>query len=318
MRPSRILVVDDEAPNRLLLRRVLESAGHTVEEASNGNEAISAVARDLPDLVLLDLEMPGQDGYGVLRALKGDPRTRLIPVVMLTAHDELTEKVRAVEIGVDDYLFKPFNLVELSARVKSLISLKRFTDELEHASNVLEGIALCVENRDRYTSNHCKRLGEYGARVGKVMGLGAEEIAILRLGGVFHDLGKIAVSDTILNKPGKLAPEEWDVMKAHPSLGADLCKGMRTMDRVIPLIRHHHEKLDGSGYPDGLRGHEIPLLVRITSVVDVFDALATKRSYKDSFAREKCLAILREEVGKGWWDPEVVEALAKAIEGEGP
>jgi putative two-component system response regulator len=308
-----VLVVDDEAPNRALVRRVLESVGFSVDEASHGTEAIAAVVRKLPDLVLLDLEMPGLDGYGVLRALKGDIRTRLIPVIMLTSHDQLIEKVRAVEIGADDYLVKPFNVTELLARVKALVSLKRFTDELENASEVLASIALCVESRDRYTGNHCKRLGEYADRVGKAFGLGDDDCRILRLGGVFHDLGKIAVGDAILNKPGRLTPEEFVVMKSHSTVGADLCKRMRTMEKIIPLIRHHHEKLDGSGYPDGLKGSAIPLLVRITSVVDVYDALATKRSYKESLPRETCLQILREEVAKGWWDREVVETLANVI-----
>lgn len=310
---GRILVVDDEASNRAIIRRILLSEGYEVQEASDGQEAAGIIARELPDLVLLDLEMPGLDGYGVLRILKGNPRTRLIPVVMVTAHDQLPEKLRALEIGVDDYIHKPINLRELSARVKSLLSLKRFTDDLEHASQVLEGIALCVESRDLYTGNHCKRLGEYAVRVGETLGLDEDDRRILRLGGVFHDLGKIAVSDTILNKPGRLTPQEFELMKAHSSIGADLCGKMRTMEKVIPLIRHHHEKLDGSGYPDRLAGKDIPLLVRITSVVDVFDALHTKRSYKDSLPIETCLGILREETRKGWWDPDVVEALARVL-----
>lgn len=313
MTKGRILIVDDEASSRAVVRAILISEGYEVVEATDGQEATARIARDLPDLVLLDLEMPGLDGYGVLRMLKGNPRTRLIPVVMLTGHDQLPEKVRAVEIGADDYIHKPFRLAELSARVKSLVSLKRLIDDMEHASQVLEGIALCIESRDLYTGNHCKRLGEYAVRVGAVLGLGEEDRKILRLGGVFHDLGKIAVSDVILNKPGRLTTQEFDVMKTHAPVGADLCKNMKTLEKTLPLIRHHHEKLDGSGYPDGIGGKEIPLLVRITSVVDVFDALHTKRSYKDSLPLDKCFEILREEVARGWWDRDVVEALARVV-----
>ncbi|HEV3028085.1 MAG TPA: HD domain-containing phosphohydrolase, partial [Planctomycetota bacterium] len=253
------------------------------------------------------------DGYSVLEALKSDPKTRLIPVVMLTTHDQITDKVKAVEIGADDYLPKPFNLVELKARVKSLLSLKRFTDELEHASEVLEAIAACVENRDRYTGNHCRRLADYAVALGKDLGLAEPELLILKLGGALHDLGKVAVSDNILNKPGRLSPEELGIMRTHPAIGADLCGKMRTMEKVLPMIRHHHERLDGSGYPDGIGGHELSLSVRVISVVDVFDALYTKRSYKDSLPLEKCLDILREESQKGWWDRDVVEALARRL-----
>ena len=310
MNRARILVVDDEAPNRGLVRKVLEPLGYAVVEAADGEEAVAEVAARPPDLVLLDLVMPKMDGYAVLRVIKSDPRTRLIPVVMLTSHDQLVEKIRAVQIGVDDYLVKPFNLTELSARVKSLVNLKQFTDELEHASKVVEAFAVCVESRDRYTGNHCKRLGAYGARVGRALGLGDEDLKTLHLGGVLHDIGKIAISDLILNKPGRLDPDEFAMMKTHSAVGSDLLRPMRTLERVFPLVRHHHEKIDGSGYPDGLRGAEIPLLVRITSVVDVFDALHTRRSYKEAFPIDQCLGILREEAGKGWWDRDVVEALA--------
>jgi putative two-component system response regulator len=197
--------------------------------------------------------------------------------------------------------------------VKSLVSLKRFTDELEHASRVIEGIAVCVESRDRYTGSHCKRLGAYAGRVGRLLRLGDEDVRILELGGVLHDLGKLAVPDSVLNKPGRLTPEEFDIMKSHAAVGSDLLKNLRTLERVLPLVRHHHEKLDGSGYPDRIGGKEIPLLVRITSVVDVFDALHTKRPYKDPFPLDKCFSILKDEAAKGWWDPEVVEALRKVL-----
>ncbi|HVR87183.1 MAG TPA: HD domain-containing phosphohydrolase, partial [Planctomycetota bacterium] len=266
-----------------------------------------------PDLVLLDLVMPRMDGYAVVQALKSDPNTRLIPVVMLTSQDQLSEKVRAVEFGVDDYLYKPFHVEELTARVHSLLALKRYTDELEHVSKVIEGIAEVVESRDRYTGNHCKRLGSYAVRVGRFLKLEQEDLDVLKLGGVLHDLGKIAVSDTILNKPGRLTPEEFELMKRHPQVGSDLLRNMRTLERVMPLVRHHHEKLDGTGYPDRIGGKEIPLLVRITSVVDVFDALHSRRPYKEPFDLERSLGILREEASKGWWDREVVEALDRTM-----
>jgi putative two-component system response regulator len=313
MNPTRILIVDDEPANRGLVRRVLEPQGYQVIEAGDGVEALALIAQSLPDLILLDLNMPKLGGHAVVESVKRDPRTRLIPVVMLTSQDQFSEKMRAMESGVDDYLIKPFNTVELVTRVRSLINLKRFTDELEHASKVIEGIAVVVESRDRYTGSHCKRLGLYAARIGRHLKLGEEDLRILQLGGVLHDLGKIAVPDAVLNKPGKLTAEEYDIMKSHSAVGSELLRNLRTLERVLPLVRHHHEKLDGSGYPDRIGGKEIPLLVRITSVVDVFDALHTRRPYKDPFPLEKCFSILKEETRRGWWDPEVVDALQKVI-----
>ncbi|HEV8701037.1 MAG TPA: HD domain-containing phosphohydrolase [Candidatus Polarisedimenticolia bacterium] len=312
MSSERILVVDDEPENRRLLRELLDPLGYQVEEAGDGEEALASIADHVPDLVLLDLVMPRRDGYDVCRELKNDPRTRLVPVIVLTTLDLLPDKIKAIELGADDFLNKPFDTVELTTRVRSLLSLKHFTDEFEHASNVLKSIALVVEGRDRYTGDHCKRLGQYAVRIGKTLGLGQEDLETLWLGGIFHDLGKIAVSDSVLNKPAPLTPEELTVMRTHPVVGANLCKAMRTMERVLPLIRHHHEKLDGSGYPDHLAGKEIPLLVRIITAVDVYDALATARPYRKALPHETVMTIMREEVAKGWWDREIVDMLDPA------
>ncbi len=309
MPDDHILVIDDEEGNRKLLRDILEPQGYRIEEAADGEEALAAVAGSLPDLVLLDLVMPRRDGYSVCRELKNDPRTRLVPIIILTTLDQLGDRVRAIDLGADDYLNKPFHTLQLLARVRSLLALKRYTDELEHASQILKSIALVVESRDRYTGDHCRRLGEYGVRIGTALGLDQQDLETLWLGGIFHDLGKIAVSDAVLNKPGPLTPEESGVMRTHPVVGADLCGAMRTMARVIPLIRHHHERLDGSGYPDGLAGDGVPLLVRIISVVDVYDALATTRPYRAALPHETCMKILRQEADRGWWDRDVVELI---------
>jgi len=314
MRTVRILVVDDEAPNRRFMRRILEPLGYEILEAGDGEEALAVIGRESPDMVLLDIQMPKMDGYTVCRTIKHDPNTRLVPVVIVTSLDQIPDKVKAVELGADDYLAKPVNITELTTRVGSLAKLKQYTDELEHSSRVFEGIALVVERRDAYTHDHGKRIGEYASRVGKSLGINDTDIGTLRLAGIFHDLGKIAVPDGILHKPGKLTVEEFATMKSHPVVGSDLVRPMKTMDKVLPLVRHHHEKLDGSGYPDGWRGAEIPVLVRIISVVDVYDALNTKRPYKEAIPRERCLSIMREEVGRGWWDRDIVETFAKIIQ----
>ena len=312
MPAERILVVDDEEANRNLLREILRPLGYQVREAADGDEALAAVAESTPDLILLDLMMPRLNGYEVCRELKSDPRTRLVPIIILTTLEQLQDKIKAIDLGADDFLNKPFHTIELTTRVRSLLSLKHFTDEFELAAKVLRSIALVVEGRDRYTGDHCKRLGEYAVRIGKTLGLDQEDLETLWLGGIFHDLGKIAVSDSVLNKPAPLTLEEFGVMKTHPAVGADLCGAMRTMERVIPLIRHHHEKLDGSGYPDGLAGKEIPLLVRIITAVDVYDALATARPYRKALPHETCMTILRDEAARGWWDRDIVEMLDHA------
>jgi cyclic di-GMP phosphodiesterase len=310
---ARILVVDDQEANRQVVRDVLEPLGYQVSEASDGEDALDAIAREVPDLILCDVVMPRRDGYSVCQALKSDPKTRLVPIVMLTSLDQLPDKVRAVELGADDYLTKPFNILELTTRVRSLLSLKHFTDEFEHASRVLESIALVVESRDRYTGDHCRRLGRYGTQVGQAMGVPDADLRSLYLAGIFHDLGKIAVSDVVLNKPGRLTQDELTLMRSHPVVGADLCRTMRTMEKIVPLIRHHHERLDGSGYPDGLKGKDIPLVVRILSVVDVYDALATERPYRGALTHAKCMEIMRDEVRRGWWDPDVLETLDRCL-----
>jgi putative two-component system response regulator len=310
---EKILVVDDEPSNRRVLRTLLSELGYAVREAGDGQDALREIGREAPDIILTDLMMPRKNGYELCREVKGDPRTRLIPVVVLTTLEALPDKLRAVELGADDFLSKPYEILELKARVRSLLSLKRFTDDLEHASNVLSAIATVVESRDRYTGDHCRRLADYSEAVGRALGLGEEDLGLLRMGGTLHDLGKIGVPDAILNKPGKLSDDEYALMKTHAALGGDFLSGMRSLHQVVPMVRHHHEKLDGSGYPDGLTGKEIPLLVRITSVVDVYDALTTRRSYKEPFPPERALAMLRDDVRRGWWDKDVVEALAARL-----
>lgn len=313
---GRILIVDDDPGDRMLLQRLLASQGYEVLERADGESALAEIERSRPDLVILDVLLPGVDGYTICRRLKEDPRTRLIPVIMITGLDQFEARLRGVDMGVDDFLVKPYRFEELRARVRSLLSLKRFTDELEHAEAVLAGMARVVEIRDAYTGDHCRRVGEYAARVGEALGLAEGARRRLRLGGLFHDLGKIAVPDAVLRKPGALDPAELAQMQQHPAVGADLCRPMKTLEGVIPLIRHHHERLDGSGYPDGLRGAEIPLDVRILTVCDIYDALRTARPYKPAFPRERSLRILRDEAARSWWDREVVEVLARLTEGE--
>ena len=314
MRAARILVVDDEEQNRKFLRRVLAPLGYEIGDACDGNEALEAIAKQEPDLVLLDVVMPGVDGYEVCRRMKSETRTRLIPIVMLTGLDRLADRIKGLDLGVDEFLTKPFNVMELTTRVRSLLSLKHFTDELEHAGLVLTSLARAVEVRDAYTGEHGKRVGDNAVRVGRALGLDYDELEALRVGGILHDIGKIAVPDSVLRKPGPLTSGEADVMRTHAAAGWDLVRPMRTLEKVLPIIRHHHEHLDGSGYPDGLSGSAIPLRVRIISIVDMYDALLTNRPYKPALPHETCVSMLREEVVRGWWDGEVLETWIRLLE----
>ncbi|MBM4345180.1 MAG: response regulator [Deltaproteobacteria bacterium] len=313
MKQAKVLVVDDMPDNRMVLNMVLVTNGYNVVEAEDGEQALEMVRRHEPDVIFMDLAMPKMDGLTTTKVLKSNPNTRLIPVVILTAATSREDRIECLEAGADDYLHKPFHRLELLTRLKALTALKRHTDEMDHASAVLQCMAQIVEQRDHYTAGHCASVAETAVAIGSALGVPNEDLETLRLGGLLHDLGKIGVPDVILHKPTKLDDAEMAVIRTHPLLGDELLKPLHSMQRVRPLIRSHHERLDGTGYPDGLKGLQIPLLVRILSVADVYTALASQRRYKPAFDDQRCLSILREEADRGWWDNGVVEALAATL-----
>jgi len=312
---QKILIVDDDTANRELLESVLEISNFSVVSAGDGRQALIEFERTSPDLVLLDVQMPILDGFEVCRKLKSNPATRLTPVVLVTALSATEDRVRGLEAGADDFLIKPVDRSELLARVRSLLSLKAFTDELEQAETVLFSLAQSIEGKDPYTEGHCQRLSDYSAYLGERMGLPLEQITALRRAGVVHDIGKIAVPDAILLKPAKLTPEEFKVMQQHPLVGERICGPLKSFRLVLPIIRHHHEKLNGTGYPDGLKGDQIPLTARILQVVDVFDALSTLRPYKRALNISETLEVMDEEVKKGWWDPDIFSQFKQLVAG---
>jgi len=310
---SHILVVDDTALNRQFLKDELEGEGYLTSMAEDGEQALAIVAENPPDLILLDVMMPKLDGYEVCRRLKSDERTILIPVVIVTALTATQERIKGIEVGADDFLSKPYNRLELLTRVRSLLKLKRHTDELENAETVLFTLALSVEAKDPYTNNHCDRLSRHSVALGRKLDLLPEQLKALHRGGVLHDLGKIGVPDSVLLKPGPLNDVERAVIREHPAIGERICAPLRSLRLVLPIIRHHHERWDGSGYPDGLAGEAIPLTARILQSVDIYDALTTARPYKPAYSREQTCAIMREEIAKGWWDANTVEALIAMV-----
>jgi putative two-component system response regulator len=308
-----ILVADDQDSNRELLQELLEAQGYTVIAASDGAAALAEVGQRTIDLVLLDVMMPRMNGFEACERIKANPDTYLVPVILITALSDKQDRLEGIKAGADDFLTRPVDRTELLARVRSLLKLKQRTDELERAESVLFTLARSIEGKDPYTHGHCERLSEYSARLGEHISLSEDQIVALRRAGVVYDVGKIAVPDAILLKPSSLTQDEWKLIKEHPLVGERICAPLKSFRFVLPIIRHHHEKFDGSGYPDGLRGEEIPVTARALQIVDVYDALTTDRPYKHAFSITDALQTMKQEVGKGWWDPHVFDEFERLV-----
>jgi putative two-component system response regulator len=306
-------VVDDDADIRRLLRLLLDAAGYEITEFPLVAGVLDRVRADSPDLILLDLQLPDGNGHEVLEAIRADPATRLLPVVMLTGLATKEQKIRASREGVTDFISKPFSAEELLPRIRSLVQLKHFADEHEHAERVILTLAKTIDARDPYTAGHSGRVAEYADRIGQRMGVDPSTRLDMRRGALFHDLGKIVIPDQILHKRGPLTPEERRVIEQHPIVGHELLAPMKTMRKTLPVVHSHHEKLDGTGYPDGLSGDDIPTTVRIVTVSDVFDAVTHDRAYRPALKLETAYEILSEGVNKGWWDSVVVEELRASV-----
>jgi putative two-component system response regulator len=311
-----VLVIDDQPDNLEALASALRPIGYEVWQAIDGEAGLALARGRQPDVILLDVMMPGMDGFEVCSRLKADEETRLLPVVFLTGLDSREARLRGLESGATDFLAKPFDLVELEVRVRNLVHFRRLTQDLDDAEKMLFAVARAVEARDEGTGEHCDRLSTLACRLGERFGLDQDTLKALRRGGYLHDIGKIAIPDSILLKPGKLSPEEWEVMRSHVEIGVRICTPLRSLRPVIPIIRHHHEKQDGSGYPDHLRGADVPLLARIFQVVDVYDALTNDRPYRRALSSQSALTILKDETGRQWWDPEIVDVFARLVEEE--
>lgn len=310
---ARIFVIDDDDQIRRLLERVLTSAGYTVEEFGTAEEGLARIRSESPDLVLLDLHLPDRSGHEVLEEIRSDPGTRLLPVVMLTGRATVSEKMRAQAEGVTDFIPKPFSQEELLPRVRALVMLKQFADEHEHAEHVILTLAKTIDARDPYTAGHSGRVAEYADGMAQKMGLDAHARNDMRRGALFHDLGKIVIPDAILRKPGALTPEEQAIIEEHPAVGNDLLSPMKTMRKTLPVVYQHHERLDGSGYPEGISGAAIPMIVRIVTIADIFDALTTDRAYRGALTVKTAFEILQDGVQRGWWDRDALEVFRGTV-----
>lgn len=309
-----LLVVDDHEPNLRGLSQLLEFAQYTVLTATNGRDALDIVARERPDLVLLDVCMPGMSGLDVCAAVKRNLDTRLTPVVLVSGERERQVRLTGLEVGADDFLNKPVDAEELHARVRSLMRIKRLTDDLESAESLFLTLGRIIEARDPCTEGHCDRLSEYATMMGRQLQLDEADLDALYRGAFLHDVGKIGIPDRVLLKKGRLTRKEYEVMKGHTVIGDDLCRTVRSFEAVRPIVRHHHERLDGRGYPDGLAGDRIPLLAHIVSIVDVFDALTTDRPYRKALPAARAFEIMRDDARNGWCREELVMLFIELLQ----
>lgn len=311
--PSTILVVDGSFISRQTLRATLKTLGHSLLEAGSAGEAQKILAAEKVDLVLVDLMIPDIGGPGFCGVLKSDPRTKLIPIFILANEPDITHEIAGISSGADEFLIKPLHPQVVRARVQAMLRHKELLDSLDETEAILFSVAQSVEERDRSTGQHCERIARLSTRLGQTLGLPEEDLVTLQRAGYLHDIGKISIPDKILFKPGKLTGEEWAVMKEHPVRGENICRKLRSLASVLPLIRHHHERWDGSGYPDGLAGHQIPLLAQILQLADIFDALTMKRSYKRAYSAQDAIALIEDEARIGWRNTELVKVFAQLI-----
>jgi len=310
---DRILIVDDSPQNVQLLEAYLTAAGYDVIPAYDGKEALEQLDRnDDPDLIILDVMMPGLNGYQVCAMIKDSQAWHRIPVMMLTALTEIDDKVKGFEAGANEFLSKPVDKLELLLRVKALLRTKHLNEDLESARDVIYTLALAIEANDPYTRGHSERVAQYGVLIAQRMNLSDEQIDTIRNAGILHDVGKIGISETILQKPGPLTESELTAMQNHPAIGEKICKPLRSANLLLTVIRHHQERYDGDGYPDRLAGEDIPIEARIISVADAYDAMTSPRPYRPLMSQRQVLGTLRREAGRQW-DPRVVEVFLDII-----
>jgi len=317
LRPSAarttVLVADDTDSVRLLFQKLLAAEGHTVVTAADGVAALDLVRMHRPDVILLDVDMPGIDGIEVCRRLKMDPATRLTPVVLVTGLSELQDRIKGIEAGADDFLSKPVHPHELRARVASLSRLKHLVDALDSAEAAFVALALTIEARDPTTKGHCERLAARAVLVGRTLGLSGDDLDALHRGGYLHDVGKIGIPDSVLLKAGPLTDPEFALMKRHTEIGDSLCAPLQSLRHVRPIVRSHHERLDGSGYPNGLRGDEIPMLAQVVGIVDVYDAMTSDRPYREALGPDTVTKFLLDEVAERRFSRTYVEAFLDTL-----
>ena len=313
MKKPNVLIVDDNKVNVELIKAQLKPYNYNIQIAYDGEEALEKIEKSPPDIVLLDLMMPKISGYEVCRSIKQNKDTLFIPVIIITALQELEDKIKAIELGADDFLVKPFNKLELTTRIKSLLHMKSLHDELENSENILFSLAEALEAKDVYTRGHSDRVATIALAIAEEMNYSQRDLEIIHKGGLLHDIGKIGVKEHILSKPGKLSDGEMKHVQTHPKIGYDICSPLKSLEEALSCIRSHHERFDGGGYPDGLKGEEIPLNGQIMAVADAFDAMVTNRPYREGMIEKTAIKIFEDEIDSGQWNPEIVRLFLRVI-----
>jgi len=309
---SRVLVVEDDVANRALLTHMLTRAGYEAIAVADGRDGLRAALDDKPDLLLLDVELPGMNGFDICRALRADPRTVALPIILLTGRGAIGDVVAGLDAGADDFLRKPYDRAELMARIRSVLRLADAMAEVDASHGVIAALANAVEAKDVTTEEHCQRLAALAHQLGIAIELDDAALRALAYGAILHDVGKIGIRDEILTKPGPLTRAEWADMRLHPIIGERICEPLAVARAFGPIIRNHHERWDGQGYPDGLRGEAIPIGARVVGIVDAFDAIVHSRPYRAARSAEQALAELRRGSGKQF-DPALVPVFIRLI-----
>ncbi len=323
---SMVLIVDDEYIGRETLQSVLEGEGYDLEMAENGLQAIEKAKELLPDVILLDVMMPGMTGFEVCRHIRNDPQIAEIPIIILTALDDRESLLNALKAGADDFISKPFDRYELRARLLGITQLNRYQKLIQERAKLreanaqllsayeatIEGWSHAMDLRDRETEGHSQRVTQLTVKMSQALGLGNDDIMHIRRGALLHDMGKIGIPDAILHKPGPLTDDEWVLMRKHPQFAFDMLYPIEYLRPALEIPFNHHEKWDGTGYPRGLKGEEIPMAARMFAVVDVWDALTSDRPYRPAWSEEQALTYIREQSGKHF-DPNAVDLFFKSL-----
>jgi putative two-component system response regulator len=308
-----ILVAEDDLATRALLRATLERADYLVRDFDNGAAALAEIIRCPPDVALLDIGMPEMDGLQVTRAVRMTPATALLPIILVTARGRLDDKVAGLDAGASDFITKPFEPAELLARVRTNLRLSSALRRLESTQDVLVALASAVDAKDPLTEDHCGRVADRAIVLARLAGLGQEEVEAVGYGAVLHDVGKIGINEEVLRKPGTLTSEERAEMQRHPLIGAEILRPLRLGQIVGPIVRAHHERWDGGGYPDGLRGDAIPLGARIVAIVDAHDAMTHDRPYRERLSDDQALAELVRHSGTQF-DPDLAAIFVANVD----